>query len=108
MKSPIVNIIIKVFKSSPFWSICIFVAFVIMMLSLVQTFSTTVSDEQISLLENAVRRSAIQCYVIEGSYPPDVQYLVDNYGLYYDENYIVHYQNQGGNLLPEIDVFHLE
>ena len=29
----------------------------------------------------AVQRSALQCYAVEGAYPPDLQYLEDNYGL---------------------------
>ena len=64
-------------------------------------------SEQMELIENTIRRSAVQCYVVEGSYPESLEYLVDNYSLYYDKDgYTVHYNNHGGNLLPEIMVFY--
>ena len=62
--------------------------------------------EQLKSLEMALRRSVVQCYALEGRYPPDLSYLEDNYGLQVNhDKYIVHYQNVGGNLLPEISIF---
>ncbi len=100
--------LLSITKTSLFWSVLMFVALAVTIIILVGNVSNTVSEEGLSLLENSVRRSAIQCYVIEGSYPPNLAYLTENYGLYYDsENYVVHYQNIGSNLLPEIDAFYL-
>ena len=46
---------------------------------------------------------------IEGRYPSGVAYLKENYGLVVDEEkYVIHYQNMGDNLLPEIAVFLIE
>lgn len=43
------------------------------------------------------------------SYPQDLDYLKERYGLRYDtERYIVHYKSLGSNLLPEISVFYIE
>lgn len=56
-------------------------------------------------LEDAARRAAVACFASEGFYPPDAQYLVDNYGLQYDaDTYRIHYQLFASNLMPDITV----
>ena len=56
-------------------------------------------------LEDALRRTAAACYASEGFYPPDVDYMVQHYGLQYDEAvYRVHYEIFASNLMPEITV----
>ncbi len=95
-------------KSTALWSIVLFVSVLLILSLSVTDVSSTVTDEQQVLIEDIIRRSAVQCYAIEGSYPSDLQYLIDNYGLYYNkEDFAVHYNNVGGNLLPEIKVFYL-
>ena len=65
-----------------------------------------VDDAQLAFLEGAIRRSAVQCYALEGRYPDDLAYLETRYGLTLDrDHYVFHYENQGGNLLPQIAVF---
>ena len=39
------------------------------------------NEEGAAALKAAVERSAMQCYVVEGVYPPDLLYLEENYGL---------------------------
>ena len=54
------------------------------------------------VLENALDRSITQCYALEGSYPPSLSYLVENYGLTYNsEQYFIDYQYIGSNLRPD-------
>ena len=56
-------------------------------------------------LEAAIRRSAVACYAAEGIYPPDIDYLVEHYGIQIDEEkYIVMYEVFAENLMPEITV----
>lgn len=56
-------------------------------------------------LEDALRRTAVACYAAEGFYPPSVDYMVQHYGLQYDEDaYRVHYEVFASNLMPEITV----
>ncbi len=56
-------------------------------------------------LEEALRRTAVACYAAEGFYPPSVDYMVQHYGLQYDEDaYRVHYELFASNLMPEITV----
>ena len=56
-------------------------------------------------LEEAVRRTAVSCYALEGQYPPSVVYMRKHYGLSYDEDrYSVHYEVFAANLMPDITV----
>ena len=56
-------------------------------------------------LEDALRRTAVTCYALEGFYPPDIAYMQNHYGLQYDtEIYIVHYELTASNWMPEITV----
>jgi len=53
----------------------------------------------------SLRRAVMQCYALEGSYPPDLQYMTEYYGLQVDESrYIYLYETIGGNLLPVFEV----
>ena len=56
-------------------------------------------------LENALRRTAVACYAVEGAYPPDVDYMRCHYGLQYDESrFFVDYELTASNLMPQITV----
>jgi uncharacterized protein (DUF4213/DUF364 family) len=56
-------------------------------------------------LEDSIKRAAISCYAIEGCYPPTLDYLRENYGVYIDdEKYMVYYDVFASNLMPDITV----
>lgn len=56
-------------------------------------------------LEDALRRTAVSCYALEGFYPPSVDYMREHYALQYDEEtYIVRYEVFASNLMPDITV----
>ena len=64
-----------------------------------------ISEEGAAAIRETVSRSALQCYVVEGVYPPDLQYLADNYGLQINtEDYVVVYDCFASNLPPTIRV----
>ncbi len=64
-----------------------------------------VSEEGAAAIRETVRRSALQCYVVEGVFPPDLQYLEKNYGLQVNtEDYLVVYDCFASNLPPTIRV----
>jgi hypothetical protein len=71
-------------------------------------FSGTVTDRQAQFVADSVRRSSVQCYAIEGRFPPTIGgigYLEDNYGLIVDHSrYVVYYESLGDNLIPQIRV----
>lgn len=62
-------------------------------------------DESITAIREAVKRSALQCYVVEGVYPPSLEYLEDNYGLQVNtRDYYIVYDAFASNLPPDIRV----
>ena len=62
-------------------------------------------EESAAAIRETVRRAALQCYVVEGVYPPDLQYLEDHYGLQINtEDFYVVYDSFASNLPPTIRV----
>lgn len=81
-------------------------AFAVAMLAGFNSLTFDSGERSLQSAETAVRRSAALCYALEGSYPQEIQYLSENYGLYLNtDKYVYHYRFLGGNLLPEIAVF---
>ena len=53
----------------------------------------------------ALFAAAVQCYAVEGIYPPDLGYMREHYGLQVDEErYLVDYRCFASNLTPDITV----
>lgn len=72
----------------------------------VGSVSQTASDQQLESLKQAIQRSAVHCYAVEGAYPESLDYLKEHYGITYDpEKYIVDYEIIGSNLMPDVKVF---
>ena len=60
-------------------------------------------------LRRAVTRASVQCYAIEGRYPPRVEYLEENYGVRIDrDRYNVFYNGFASNVMPEIVINPIE
>ncbi len=73
--------------------------------SAVSSVSKNSSEDSIKALEEALMRASVQCYALEGGYPPSLEYLSDNYGIIVDEEtYYYHYDVQGSNIAPQIKV----
>jgi hypothetical protein len=65
----------------------------------------TSEEAQIGMVRNAVRNAVLTCYAVEGAYPQDVEYLIDNYGLAYDQNrFFISYDAFASNVFPDIRV----
>ena len=63
-------------------------------------------NESFEILSDAIKKSAVQCYAIEGVYPPNIEYLENNYGLVVDhDKYVVSYNVFASNVMPEIEVY---
>ena len=63
------------------------------------------NEQGIKLTREAAVRTAVECYAIEGIYPPNVQYMEDNYNLRYDKTkYYIHYDAFASNIMPTIEV----
>ena len=64
-----------------------------------------VSAESLEMMESAISRAAVECYALEGFYPPELSYLTVRYGIAVDETrYFVDYAFIGSNLMPDITV----
>ncbi len=56
-------------------------------------------------LVKAIRQASVQCYAIEGRYPPSVEYLEENYGVQVNHSrFIVSYEAYASNQLPAVAV----
>ena len=82
-------------------SILIFLLIFLLFYKGVGSVSQTASEQQMENLQQAIRRSVVHCYAVEGSYPESLDYLKEHYGITYDpEKYIVDYEIIGSNLIP--------
>ncbi len=62
-------------------------------------------EEGAAALQAAVERCALQCYVVEGVYPPSLSYLEEHYGLQVNkEDYYVVYDIFASNIPPDVQV----
>lgn len=63
------------------------------------------SEESAAAIRDAIRRSALQCYAVEGIYPPTLEYLEENYGLQVNtRDYYIRYDIFASNIAPEVTV----
>lgn len=70
-----------------------------------EPLNSRVSGESLTILEQSIRRGAVQCYALEGAYPEDIAYLKQRYGVSYDQKrYHVEYTCLASNLMPDITV----
>jgi hypothetical protein len=62
-------------------------------------------SRQLKTVTQAVDVAVNECYALEGSYPPSLEYLHENYGLVLDtQHYIYDYSVFASNIPPEIHV----
>lgn len=62
-------------------------------------------EEGAAAIRQTVEQTALQCYVVEGAYPPDIAYMEDHYGLQINhEDYYVTYEAFASNLPPTVKV----
>ena len=82
-----------------------FIVLFVLFLQGIGSVSESTLNKQQESLETALERSISQCYAVEGSYPPSLEYLEQHYGLLYDEDsFFIDYEYYGSNLLPEVTV----
>lgn len=71
----------------------------------IQSVSETTMEKQRESLETALMRSISQCYAVEGAYPPNLDYIVEHYGLIYDDSlFYIDYQPIGSNIMPDVTI----
>lgn len=63
------------------------------------------AEQGAQTLRESILDAAVQCYAIEGQYPPSVDYLKDNYGITInDDTYTVYYEVFAPNVAPTVEV----
>ena len=63
------------------------------------------SQEAAASIKETVERAALQCYAVEGAYPPDLEYLLENYGLAVNtRDYYIRYDAFASNQPPSVRV----
>lgn len=81
------------------------IAFLFIQINGIDKFFESNKETSNVTIENAIRKAALECYALEGSFPPSVEYLQKNYGLMInDKAYFYHYEANGSNILPDIKV----
>lgn len=62
-------------------------------------------EESAQAIKAAVERCAMQCYVVEGAYPPSLAYLEERYGLQINKKeFYVSYDIFASNIPPAVKV----
>jgi hypothetical protein len=62
-------------------------------------------EEDRNMTQAAIQKAVVNCYAIEGVYPPDVKYLEDHYGVVVNHSkYVVSYELAGSNIMPSVEV----
>lgn len=90
-------------------SACFFILVVGIFYRGIGSISSGTRERQKESLENALNRSITYCYTVEGTYPESLDYLIENYGLIYDEDiFFVDYQLAGSNILPDVTIIERE
>ena len=88
--------------------VVVFFAVFFLFLLPVSSISATTKQEEIENLKQAVIRSTIYCYAVEGAYPESLSYLEKHYGLKYDKDeFVISYEIIGSNRMPQVTVIPL-
>lgn len=86
-------------------SVLCIAAFLFFFVKAMDNIGNANDTEQAEILEQALTRSITACYALEGAYPPNIDYLVEHYGLTYDSaEYFIDYQYIGSNLRPDVTI----
>ena len=87
------------------WPLLGVLVLAVLVLSVFRHPKTDLENSGALAIREAVQRSALQCYAVEGVYPPNLQYLKDNYGLQVNtEDYYISYEAFASNLPPTVKV----
>ncbi len=99
----------KIFRSRRWELIRVTAVFLFALASLiiiVNVMGRFYNRQNIQILKQNVQKAAVECYSVEGIYPPDIDYLVDNYSLSYNgDKYYVFYETFASNVMPTIEVY---
>ena len=86
-------------------SVACFLLAIVLILGSVRTLRESGIRQQRQALEEALSKSLLLCYSLEGRYPDTIEELLERYPLAYDrDRFVIDYRLQGGNILPDITI----
>lgn len=89
-------------------SAVVFLAGIAALMYGLSSVSSSANASQADSLKQAITRSAVHCYAMEGRYPESLAYLQEHYGIKWDETrYTVDYEIFGANMIPTVTVIPL-
>lgn len=87
----------------------LFIALIIIGIYSVLTMNSMLSknnDAEPERIKEAIERACVQCYAIEGSYPPNLDYLMNHYGIILNnDRYFYYYEIFASNVMPTVEVY---
>lgn len=61
------------------------------------------------ILLQSINNGLARCYAMEGQYPPNISYLKEHYGLYYNsDRFYIDYHPIGTNIIPDVTIIKKE
>lgn len=88
-----------------FFSVILFILLAVWLIISVNNAGAAAEKSRSDSVYRTVMNSTSLCYSIEGEYPPDIEYLEENYGVRINhDRYIVHYEYFGSNIRPAITI----
>lgn len=92
-------------KSKSKISLMLTIIFFIVLIFQIQNIALLTKKQQQINLEKALSRDIIECYALEGYYPPDLNYIEEHYGLSYNKSeFFIDYQIEGENIKPTFTI----
>ena len=86
-------------------SVALFAAIMIWLIVSVSNAESSAEKNRSEAMYTTIMNSASLGYSIEGEYPPDIEYLENNYGVKIDrDKYLVHYEYFGANIRPTVTI----
>ena len=86
-------------------SLMITIIFFIVLIFQIQNIAVLTKKQQQINLEKALSRDIIECYALEGYYPPNLNYIEEHYGLSYNKSeFFIDYQIEGENIKPTFTI----
>ena len=86
-------------------SLVCFLLALVLILGSVRTLRENGIRQQRQALEEALSKSLLLCYSLEGRYPDTIEELLEKYPLAYDRSrFVIDYRLHGGNILPDITI----
>lgn len=100
---------IKLVKNTNLVAVFVLVAILVLGFNGLDIVRNRVVSSDYETLCSSIQKAVTECYILEGMYPPSVEYLEQHYSIQIDrEKYAVFYEGFASNMAPNITVIQLE